>query len=128
MTYSLHLGAEQDIAIALDFYTEQARVLVAQRFLDEFERVAKLLAAFPASARQLQKVAAYFRCAFFCTPSYTEALRRAFESSSFVTSTESLPTVAQGGSAVAYSRDATPNPSIEWICLRNAAHVNRWAP
>ena len=39
MTYSLHPGAEQDIADALDFYTEQAGLLVAQRFLDEFERV-----------------------------------------------------------------------------------------
>jgi hypothetical protein len=43
VTYSLHPGAEQDIADGLDFYTEQAGLLVAQRFLDEFERVAKLL-------------------------------------------------------------------------------------
>lgn len=47
MTYSLHPGAEQDIADALDFYTEQAGLPVAQRFLDEFERVAKLLATHP---------------------------------------------------------------------------------
>lgn len=42
MTYSLHPGAEQDIADVLDFYTEHAGLLVAQRFLDEFERVARL--------------------------------------------------------------------------------------
>lgn len=47
MTYSLHPGAEQDIADALDFYTEQAGLLVAQRFLDEFERVARLLVMHP---------------------------------------------------------------------------------
>ena len=47
MTYSLHPGAEQDIADALDFYTEQAGLLIAKRFLDEFERVAKLLVAYP---------------------------------------------------------------------------------
>ena len=47
MTYSLHPGAEQDIAAALDFYTEQAGLLLAQRFLDEFERVARLLVTHP---------------------------------------------------------------------------------
>jgi len=47
VTYSLHPGAEQDIADALDFYTEQAGLLVAQRFLDEFERVAELLVTHP---------------------------------------------------------------------------------
>ena len=50
MTYSLHLGAEQDIADALDFYKEQAGLLVAQRFLDEFERVATLLVTHPGFA------------------------------------------------------------------------------
>jgi toxin ParE1/3/4 len=47
MTYSLHLGAEQDIANALDFYSEQAGFVVAERFLEEFERVAKLLVEHP---------------------------------------------------------------------------------
>lgn len=47
MTYSLHPGAEQDIADALDFYAEQAGPLVAERFLNEFERVAQLLAKHP---------------------------------------------------------------------------------
>lgn len=47
MTYSLHPGAEQDIADALDFYVEQAGPLVAECFLNEFERVAQLLAEHP---------------------------------------------------------------------------------
>ena len=47
MTYSLHPGAEQDIADALDFYREQAGVLIAQRFLSEFERIAQLLIEHP---------------------------------------------------------------------------------
>lgn len=47
MTYSLHPGAEQDIADALDFYTEKAGPLVARRFLDEFERIATLLVEHP---------------------------------------------------------------------------------
>lgn len=47
MTYSLDPGAEQDIADVLDFYTEQAGLPVAQRFLDEFERVARLLVTNP---------------------------------------------------------------------------------
>ncbi|WP_394792023.1 type II toxin-antitoxin system RelE/ParE family toxin [Rhodoferax sp.] len=47
MSYSLHPGAEQDIADALDFYSEQAGLLVAKRFLDEFERVAQLLVDYP---------------------------------------------------------------------------------
>ncbi|MES1242811.1 MAG: type II toxin-antitoxin system RelE/ParE family toxin [Acidobacteriota bacterium] len=47
MTYSLHPGAEQDVASALDFYSEQAGPGVAGRFLEEFERVAKLLVEHP---------------------------------------------------------------------------------
>jgi len=47
MTYSLHPGAEHDIANALDFYSEQAGRVVAERFLEEFERVAKLLVKHP---------------------------------------------------------------------------------
>lgn len=43
MTYSLHPGAEHDIANTLDFYSEQAGSVVAEHFLEEFERVAKLL-------------------------------------------------------------------------------------
>jgi len=47
MSFSLHPGAEKDIADALDFYIERAGVNVATRFLDEFERVAKLLVQNP---------------------------------------------------------------------------------
>ena len=47
MTYSLHPGAERDIAKALDFYSEQAGPVVAERFLEEFERVTKLLVEHP---------------------------------------------------------------------------------
>ena len=47
MTYSLHPGAEHDLAKALDFYSEQAGLVIAERFLEEFERVAKLLVEHP---------------------------------------------------------------------------------
>jgi len=47
LSYSLHPSAEQDIADALDFYAEHAAPRVAQRFLDEFERVANLLVEHP---------------------------------------------------------------------------------
>lgn len=47
MTYSLHPGAEHDIANVLDFYSEQAGLVVAERFLEEFERIAKLLVKHP---------------------------------------------------------------------------------
>lgn len=47
MTYSLHPGAEQDIAYTLDFYSEHAGPVVAERFLEEFERIAKLLVKHP---------------------------------------------------------------------------------
>lgn len=47
MTYTLHPGAEQDVANALDFYNDQAGRVVAERFLNEFERVANLLSGHP---------------------------------------------------------------------------------
>ena len=47
MTYSLHPGAEHDIANALDFYKEQAGLVVAEHFLEEFGRAAKLLVEYP---------------------------------------------------------------------------------
>jgi plasmid stabilization system protein ParE len=47
MTFSLHPGVEHDIADAQDFYSEQAGPVVAERFLKEFERVAKLLVEHP---------------------------------------------------------------------------------
>ena len=47
MSYSLHPGAEQDLAGALGFYQEHAGRVVAARLLDEFERVAQLLLTHP---------------------------------------------------------------------------------
>jgi plasmid stabilization system protein ParE len=47
VTWSLHPGAEQDIAGILDFYAQQAGTAVARRFLIEFERVATLLVEHP---------------------------------------------------------------------------------
>ncbi len=43
MSYTLHRGAELDLADAVRFYRREAGGAVAVRFLDEFERVAKLL-------------------------------------------------------------------------------------
>lgn len=47
MSYTLHPGAEQDIADALDFYRENAGPAVAIRFLTEFEHLAETLVDFP---------------------------------------------------------------------------------
>lgn len=55
MSYDLHPGAERDIAEALDFYTAQAGRRVAARFLDEFERVARLIAGRPDLGTPLQR-------------------------------------------------------------------------
>lgn len=43
MSFSFHPGAEGDTVGALDFYLEHAGPAVANRFLNEFERVAILL-------------------------------------------------------------------------------------
>lgn len=47
MSYTLHRGAELDLADAVRFYRREAGRAVAIRFLDEFERVAKLLVENP---------------------------------------------------------------------------------
>lgn len=47
MTYSLHPGAERDLADAMDFYTQQAGLLVARRFFTEFERIVNFLVEHP---------------------------------------------------------------------------------
>ncbi len=47
MTYSLHPEAERDVADALDFYSEHASPAVAKCFIEEFERIAKLLVEHP---------------------------------------------------------------------------------
>ena len=47
MTCLLHPGAEDDLAGAIDFYREHAGPMVAQHFLEEFERVAGFLTEHP---------------------------------------------------------------------------------
>jgi plasmid stabilization system protein ParE len=47
VSYSLHRGAEQDLTEAFRFYRREAGDGLARRFLDEFERVIKLLEEFP---------------------------------------------------------------------------------
>lgn len=48
MSYSLHRGAELDLLEAARFYRREGGEKLANRFLDEFERVARLLVRFPA--------------------------------------------------------------------------------
>ena len=47
MTYALHRGAEDDLAQAAHFYRREGSRALAARFLDEFERIAKLLTEYP---------------------------------------------------------------------------------
>jgi plasmid stabilization system protein ParE len=47
VTFSLHPEAEQDILDAMDFYAAHAGRSVASRFLDEFERAARMLLELP---------------------------------------------------------------------------------
>lgn len=47
MRYSLHRGAEQDLTEAFRFYRREGGNGLARRFLDEFERVMRLLEEFP---------------------------------------------------------------------------------
>jgi len=47
VSFTLHPGAERDLGEAARFYTKEAGRGVAERFLDEFERVAALLVANP---------------------------------------------------------------------------------
>ena len=47
MTYRLHRGAERDLLEAATFYRREGGARLASRFLDEVERVAKLLVEFP---------------------------------------------------------------------------------
>lgn len=47
MMYSLHKGAELDLLEAASFYRREGGARLADRFLNEFERVAQLLVEFP---------------------------------------------------------------------------------
>ena len=43
MIRTIHAGARQDVADAVDFYTHNAGAHIAARFLNEFERIARIL-------------------------------------------------------------------------------------
>jgi plasmid stabilization system protein ParE len=47
VSYSLHRGAEQDLTEAFRFYRREGGNGLARRFLDEFERIIKILEEFP---------------------------------------------------------------------------------
>ena len=47
MTYTLHREAERDLAEAAGFYRREGGRALAARFLDEFERIARLLVERP---------------------------------------------------------------------------------
>lgn len=47
MSYSFHRGAERDLTEAFQFYRREAGARLARRFLDEFERVMRLLEELP---------------------------------------------------------------------------------
>ncbi|WP_372922568.1 hypothetical protein [Roseovarius sp.] len=47
MSFTLHPGAERDLGEAARFYREEVGRGIAERFLDEFERVAALPVANP---------------------------------------------------------------------------------
>lgn len=65
MSRSIHRLAADDLAEALRFYKQEAGVGLARRFLAEFERVAKVLDAFPglgtptADGRQVHPLTAF---------------------------------------------------------------------
>ena len=56
MTYTVHPGAERDLAQASDFYVEQAGDVVAHRCLTEFERVARLLVRTPDAGAEIRRL------------------------------------------------------------------------
>ena len=47
MSYTFHSSAEQDLIEAFRFYRREAGDGLARRFLEEFERVMRLLDEFP---------------------------------------------------------------------------------
>jgi len=47
LTYTLHREAEHDLAEAARFYRREGSRALAARFLDEFERIARLLVEHP---------------------------------------------------------------------------------
>lgn len=65
MTYTVHPGAELDLAEASDFYVKQAGEVVARRFLAEFERVARLVDRNPEAGAEIRKNRRRFHLAVF---------------------------------------------------------------
>ena len=65
MTYTVHPGAERDLAQASDFYVKQAGDVVAHRFLTEFERVARLLVRTPDAGAEIRPNRRRFHLAVF---------------------------------------------------------------
>lgn len=53
--YTLHPKAAQDITHAFDFYEKEAGQPVAQAFLSEFQRVARLVAQVPGLGTPISK-------------------------------------------------------------------------
>lgn len=47
MSHALHRGAEGDLLEAVHFYRREGGAKLANRFLDEFERIATLLVEYP---------------------------------------------------------------------------------
>lgn len=47
MSFELHPSAEKDLESVLDFYRKHAGQIIAERFLEEFYRVANFLVANP---------------------------------------------------------------------------------
>lgn len=65
MTYTVHPGAERDIADAPDFYVKQAGLIVAQRFLAEFDRVVNLVDRNPEADASVTKSRRMFHLSVF---------------------------------------------------------------
>jgi plasmid stabilization system protein ParE len=79
LTYALHRGAEDDLAEAARFYRREGSRALAARFLDEFERIAKLLVEHPGIGTHRPRTnAAGFRFQAFPTPSSIGKLRSEF--------------------------------------------------
>ena len=80
ISYSLHPEAERDVADAVDFYSERAGSAVAERFLEEFERVAKLLVEHPRLGAPTTTGRRTFPLKVFHTWSYIGISKVVFES------------------------------------------------
>jgi len=65
VSYSLHPDAATDLTEAASFYRRKAGAALASRFLDEFERVARLLVEHPALGTPLRQGRRIFPLRFF---------------------------------------------------------------